>query len=95
MKSIFRVLAQFSPKFGKCEPVRLSHMVRSDGTTAIATELFRELPVRRVAMIPSVEIAAVKHRMIQLALVNPHISFSLFDAARGIRVLHTPKVTRI
>ncbi len=58
-------------------------------------ELFRDLPVRRTSLVPLTELHLIKQRVLVLALANPQVSFSLFDAAKGVKIVHTRKVRMI
>lgn len=62
----------------------------SSGTTVIATDIFRHLPVRRKALKPHVETNKIREAIKRYSLVHVQIGFSLYDFGKQKLLLGTP-----
>ena len=85
---------QCNPIFqaGKTVSIGFADHHQNVGTTIKVRDLFFTLPVRRKGLVPSVELERIKQRIERIALVHPHIAFSLYDSTKGTRLLQTRKV---
>jgi len=68
---------------------------RALGTTVIVRDFFCNVPVRRKQLIASQEMERVKQTMERIALVHPHLAFSLYNLAKGTKILQTRQVSVI
>lgn len=65
---------------------------RNMGTTITVRDLFINCPVRKKNLTAAAELERVKQRVERIALIHPHIAFSLYDSAKAVKVLNTRRV---
>nr|QIC49972.1 DNA mismatch repair protein Mlh3 [Actinia equina] len=77
---------------GKALKVTESCLPRSNiGTTISAYDLFSSLPVRRKLISDVFDLERMRQRLTSIALINPSVSFSLYNEASGQKCLQTHK----
>lgn len=64
----------------------------STGTSVYVRDLFFKYPVRKKILMASNELDDIKQRIESIALAHPDISFSLYDRAKGTKLLQSKKV---
>ena len=62
------------------------------GTTVCVRGAFSNVPVRQQQLRPAIETGRCIDRLLRLAMLSPHVAFSLYDAATGVQALRLPCV---
>ena len=65
--------------------------LKAKGTVMSVHDIFHNLPVRRTALNPALEVDSMKWRIEGLALINPGLSITLVDTDSGLTLLSTPR----
>ncbi|XP_038075581.1 DNA mismatch repair protein Mlh3-like [Patiria miniata] len=82
-------------KDGKSEVFEISRKRPSVGTTVTAHSVFYNLPVRRRMVSDSLDYERVCQRLEGLALIHPHVSFSLRNDSTGAKSIQTFKTSSV